>query len=294
VKDLVIALTKAGSGHLRELAGSDAGIEILQRMKVELNKGGGDTKAQADLVDGALNERPSATKPKQEKTDEDALKRINDVINQDPHKSEYSKPLVPLKFPVEMNDPMLQRDGHVYWDPKLPTQSRTDVTAVQIGDSGKDTRLQYPLCFIRIGPLALKGSDAFLQSALWHEFQHYQTILSFRDADAKKSSLTKNLEDESVISAKTGADPYNDEAIAYGHQLADYFDGFSDDEAKMILKGLADRIKLASLVKSDVIDYIKNAVVSDSKRKARMQRLIDHLKDAKDRKNLSELRDAIK
>lgn len=152
---------------------------------------------------------------------------------------------------------------------------------------------QKPSVTPELGPDALNSSDAYLQSTMWHEFQHYQRLTAFRQADADKSSDVKFLAQEAETTPE-GAKLESAETEASSIQLADYFDQLSDVDAKSTLLYLARFFKVALPdFKQAAIDRIRNVVAKQPDKKARLLKLIDTIQDKTRRDNLKELREAI-
>ena len=305
VEQLSEALNLIGPRVLSDIAGSSQGIEVLKAIRARLPDG--PRSARLDEALHARSDAPDAI-PLSKATDADvaALERINRVIPADTHYQDYlrgssrsdaSGYQVPLHFPVQLYTAGRAVDGGVYYNPTLNEGGKSDVAGVtpekivMFKTTRGTTRGQIPLAYIMLGPVALGGSDSSLQSYMWHEFQHYQRVTSFRQPDETKGSEVKLLEDEAQ---NASPDSNNQETEAISVELADYFDQLSDAEAKSRLLYLARVYKeTLPLFRQAAIDRVKKSVTKQATKKNRMLKLIDAIASKRSRADLHEFRDAI-
>jgi hypothetical protein len=275
---------------LSDIAGSPQGTEVVQHMLARLPAGS----TQHGVVESVLESRtgpkaiPTATaKPE----DVAAIDRINKAISSDPHKAEYAKATVPLRFPVEIYTAGRAVDGGVYYDPNLTEAGQTPLVGVQMTTGSKTTRLQYPLLFIKLGPSVLQFTDTFIQATLWHEFAHYVRANEFRRDEADKSTETKQLEEETA--AAPGSEVESGEAEATSKEMAEYGANLNDDEVRSNLLYLG-RFLAGALpdFRTQAIDRIVASAITAGQVK-RLVKLIDGLHNKKRKAALKSLRDAL-
>ncbi|HKY53423.1 MAG TPA: DUF4157 domain-containing protein, partial [Anaerolineales bacterium] len=289
---------RADDSQLHELAGTEAGQRVMARVSKALRDGDVIARNRAKTIDRILADRKSTAQPKVSSEVQQNLDRINKAISADPRIQLYRKAKIPLKLPVELYQAQREMMGGVYYDPYMPSDPN------QPGDAGRTWAkswmserhpTRYPLIYIQIGPLALRFTDEYIRSVLWHEFQHYQQYLAFREPSSSKSTDVTILEAES---ADTGQPVKpNSEIVATSIQLADDFDKLSDDEAKSTLRYLSDFMNHRDTqpsFKAKAIDQIKTAVAGNRAKQDRLLGLIGSIRSNTERENLKDLRDAIR
>jgi hypothetical protein len=296
--DLEKAVILVGQGTLESIAGSTPGKHVVTQLQSKLSKG-----AALTIVDQALNSRSSSPTAipvaKATPDDQKAIDRINRVLAADPKYGEYTKnggsgPSVPLRFPVEIYSAGRAVDGGVYYDPNMKNAGLTPVLGTSFSTkAGGKTPVQYPLAYIKLGPDAVKSSDSYLQSLMWHEFEHYKRLLSFRQPAAEKGKDVKLLEGEVQLMAP-GSEIPSMEVEATSIQLANYFDNLPDTDAKSVLLYLSRFLNTALPdFKNAAIDRITKQVAGNAEKKKRMLKVIDSIKDEMKQKGLKDLREAL-
>ncbi len=301
VSEIAKAVNLIEERNIEKIASSPEGLEVVNALQAKLPKG-----HERDMVDLALDARSnsptSIPKSKASPSDISALDRINRVVRNDPHFSAYTAgknipgkldSFVPLHFPVELYSPGRADDGGVYYDPNLTDAGLVRIERIRFKIAGQTTRAQAPVLFIQLGPSALSLSDAYLQSILWHEFQHYKRGSSFRQPEDIKSSDIKALEQE-IDTTPQDQKMESSETEATSIQLATYFDSLNDEDVKAVLRYLSQFINSAlPPFKQEAIDRIQRIVIGKPVKKVRLLTLIDTLKAKDQRVKLKVLRDAV-
>jgi len=283
---------KSSDSMLNELAGSEEGQRIMAKAISALRDGSASSRVRADQLEKILKVHQAPSTATVSPTDQAAIDRINKAIDADPRKAQYLKAGLPLRFPVGLHEYGMEMMGGVYYSPSMPSDPKKGGDAARTHTSrwkSDKHPTRYPLIYIELGPLALAYTDEYIRSTLWHEFQHYQQYLSFREEESKKSAKTKTLEAES---AAGGASAPNAELEATSIQLADDFSRLSDDEVKSTLRYLADHLdsSIKADFKTEATDRIKAAVSGDRAKQDRLLKLIAQVK----RSSLDDIAKAIK
>lgn len=284
---------KSSDSMLNELAGSDEGQRIMARAISALREGNASSRVRADQVEKILKAHQTPSTATVSPTDQAAIDRINKAIDADPRKAQYLKAGLPLRFPVQLHEYGLEMMGGVYYSPSMPSDPKKGGDAARTHTTrwkSDKHPTRYPLIYIELGPLALAYTDEYIRSTLWHEFQHYNQYLAFREDESKKSAKTKTLEAES---AAGGASAPNAELEATSIQLADDFSRLNDDEVKNTLRYLADHLDSSTIkadFKTEATDRIKAAVTGDRAKQDRLLKLIAQVK----RSSLDDIAKAIK
>jgi hypothetical protein len=281
-----------------ELAGSEAGQRILQRAIEALRNGNLYARSRADELEKILQARTSAPAPQVSPANQNAIARINAAINADPRKTQYLQASLPLRLPVTIYRPDLEMSGGVYYDPSMPSTAAEGVdVGITYGAIWTSPRYptQFPLIYIRIGPLVLTHTDEHIRSVMWHEFQHYKRVLEYRKPDVEQSAESQALEQE-YLAGTAGSVRPNMELEAISIQLRDYFDRLNDDEVKTTLRYFADNFVHARAqqgFKDAALQRITGTVSGDRKKQNRLLKLIQQLGPRR-RRALAPLRNAIR
>jgi|SRR5579871_3158247 len=287
------AATKILDGMTREeleaLAGSPDGVEVLKAIRAELDPTGQPPKRIDDALDVRGSSPTSVTLAKATPADQAAIDKINLAINADPNKPEYAKTTPPLVFPVPIYTAGRAVDGGVYYDPNLSEAGKT--LAPVFFSPGQKRR--YPIVYIKLGPDAVSLDASYIQSTLWHEFQHFKQYISFRLETNEKSESTRLLEEEAA-DLQGNDKPASAEVEATSIQIASYLN-MGDEGMKSSLRYLGRYLPDALPTFRDaaigrIVDAVKAA---GPKQKARLLKLLDDIKDKKRHKALEPLRAAI-
>jgi hypothetical protein len=287
---------------VNELAGSEAGQRILDRVVRALREGDLAARHRADAIARILAGRRAPPSLTPSLSQQQELAQINNAINADSaaRLAQYRDRalLVPLRLPVQLYQPGFEMSGGVYYDntlPRLPPGEAGITTGVVWSRPGNvQQSFRYPLNFIRLGPLVLSHTDEYIRSTMWHEFQHYRRYLEARQTDAVQAPDSLQLEEELRQPAVGDSRP-NLELEATSIQLAGDFDRLRDDEVQSVLiylgKHMANSNARAQF-RTAAIDRVRVAVAGDRTKQDRLLRLIGSVGRVATR-NLNDLKLAI-
>ena len=290
---------------LNALAGSEGGQKILEKMSQVLKKGDPIARSiVAPTIDTILKTRRSAAPAQLSQELKGIIDRITQAIDADSQRRkqylEETKP--PLRLPVKIYQSGQEMLGGVYYDPSMPTELPGDAGRTITSGSFRNpwqpgAHTQFPLVYIKLGPIALKYSNNFISSVLWHEFEHYKQILEYRNLDTKTSTddRLKILEEEYSTVSPTESLP-NSELEATSVQLSDDFERLTDDEVQAVLSYLADHManaKAKQSFKDAAISRIKGAVRGKRNKQRHNLLFVIRKLGRKDQSNLKALSDAI-
>jgi len=286
------AVNLISSGRvLSDIAGSSQGKEVLEHMRDRLPP----NSTERGKIEIELESRGTGPKGIKETVataaDTDAITKINNAVNADPHKAEYLKAVVPLRFPVRIYTPGKADDGGVYYDPTLSTAGQTPIEEFNLTVGAKTTRMQFPINFIKLGPTVLGFTDKFIQATLFHEFTHYTRVNEFRADEAGKSQETKLLQTEAETGGAAELDSLETDATS--KEIAEFGPSLNDAEVKSNLLYLSRFLMAAlPLIKTQAIDRIVASATANQQTR-RLIKLIDGLKEKPKKDKLKLLRDAL-
>jgi hypothetical protein len=256
---------------LRTVGGTERGPEIIERAIQVLKAGGMTTLPSGDALEQYWQEQTAEVESLSEDTQK-AIERINTALDEDPRRNQYADV---VKLPVAFL-PKVPMTGGVYYDPSMPkpTDKKTSVGQTEVVSlTDPEGRSHYPLIFIKLGPRVLMHSDAYIRSAFWHEFEHYQRYTEFRSSDAGQTEESRGLEKE----LQSGHQP-NHEIEATSRQAAADFDMLSEPELRSVIRYLAEHMAEPAALpefKEAAVNRIMDALAADE---TKLQRLLDVIK----------------
>ena len=277
---MTIGLLRSDS-MVNELAGSEAGQRILERVVRALRDGDLPARTRADAIARKLATRRAPPPLTPGLSQQQELDRINKAINADSRLAQYQDRalLVPLRLPVQLYQRDFEMSGGVYYDNSMrrlpPGDAGITIGATWSRAGAVQQSAQFPLNYIRLGPLALSYTDEYIRSTLWHEFQHYRRYLEFRQPDTAQAPESLSLEQELPIPNTNDRPKMELEATSI--QLASDFNRLQDDEVQSILRYLAqhmDNTGAQNPFRMAAIERIRAAVSGNRAQQDRLLRLI--------------------
>lgn len=217
----VIGPLKGGS-LTGSLLTTSAGERIVAKARAVL-AASGDPKAKLLVLDldKALKAHTTATRPYGAPEAADLAKVNSAIAAETPaRKALYASVSPPLDLSVKLYQPGMESAGGVYYDPYMPktppgSAGATTVTRGATIYGGTTYEFRRFGNYIRLGPLAL-GSDDYIRSSLFHEFQHYRLAREKTMGAAATDPAAKALE-----AMPTADETDNQEVEVIGLQMAE-------------------------------------------------------------------------